>query len=214
MTLLEEIELKIRDAILDGKYRSGERLIEADLIRQFKVSRTIIRETLRNLSVTGLLSYVPKKGHSVKKFSIDDIKYLYDLIEVLEAYACKVATPLLHKKDIDKLKYFNLQMSEAMKEKDYPKYRAFNTDFHGLFVKKSGNGVLQEMIDILRTRIYTYRYLSLMNSDAMSTYLKQHEAIISFANKKNIEKTKSEMKNHIHTAKTHLVVTIQNSPLL
>ena len=213
MLRLEEIEVKIRDAILRGEYRAGERLIEADLISKYEASRTIVREALRNLNATGLLRYVPKKGHSVRKFSLEEIKNIYDLICLMEGYACKIATPLFKKKDVDGLRKLQERIKGVVKRNDYKKYRELNANFHGIFVNLSGNKVLKEEVITLRTRINTYRYLPLMIPGALEDYTKDHETIIRCVVQKDPQKVKAAMQKHIERVKDYLILAIENSPL-
>ena len=214
MLRLEEIEIKIRDAILRGEYRAGERLIEADLISKYEASRTIVREALRNLNATGLLKYIPKKGHSVRKFSLEEIQNTYDLICLMEGYACKIATPLFKKQDISKLKKIQEQIKDAVKTNDYKNYRELNSVFHGTFVNLTGNNVLKEEITTLRTRINTYRYLPLMIPGALENYTKDHEMIIKYVVMKDPRKVKSAMQKHIERVKKYLILAVENSPLM
>ncbi len=214
MLRLEEIEIKIRDAILKGEYRAGERLIEADLITKYEASRTIVREALRNLNATGLLRYIPKKGHSVRKFSLAEIKNTYDLICLMEGYACEVATPLFTKQDVDDLKKLQEQIKGSVKKNDYKKYRELNTFFHGIFVNLTGNDVLKEEVITLRTRINTYRYLPLMIPGALENYTRDHETIIRFVKRKDAQKAKLAMQKHIERVKKYLILAIENSPLM
>lgn len=213
MLRLEEIEVKIRDAILRGEYRAGERLIEADLISKYEASRTIVREVLRNLNATGLLKYVPKKGHSVRKFSLEEIQNTYDLICLMEGYACKIATPLFTKQDIDSLKKLQDQIKGIVKKNDFKKYRELNASFHGIFVNLTGNKVLEEEVITLRTRINTYRYLPLMIPGALENYTNDHEAIIRCVIRKDPQKAKLAMRKHIERVKEYLILAIENSPL-
>ena len=213
MLRLEEIEVKIRDAILRGEYRAGERLVEADLISKYEASRTIVREALRNLNATGLLRYVPKKGHSVRKFSLEEIKNIYDLICLMEGYACKIATHLFKKQDVDDLKKLQEQIKSAVKKNDFKKYRELNASFHGLFVNLTGNKVLEEEVIRLRTRINTYRYLVLMIPGALENYTQDHETIIRYVLKKDPQKVKLAMQKHIERVKDNLIHAIENSPL-
>jgi DNA-binding GntR family transcriptional regulator len=213
MLRLEEVEIKIRNAILRGEYRAGERLIEADLISKYEASRTIVREALRNLNATGLLRYIPKKGHSVRKFSLEEIQNTYDLICLMEGYACKIATPLFMKQDMDALKGLQDQIKGIVKKNDFKKYRELNTSFHGLFVNLTGNKVLKEEIITLRTRINTYRYLPLMIPGALENYTKDHETIIKCVIRQEPQKVKLAMQKHIKRVKDNLIIAIENSPL-
>jgi len=211
---LEAIELLIRDGILSGEYRAGERLVEADLIKKYSVSRTIVRESLRNLNATGLVSYIPKKGHSVRKFSKEDVKDIYDIICVLEGYASEIAVPFFNRRDIRNMKELNEKMKVAASAEDFKEYRRLNVEFHKGFATMSGNRSLEETLENLRTKVYTYRYLSMLNPDAMDAYVKGHEKVIKAATKKDPQKVRLEMQEHIKTVRDNLIISIERSPLI
>jgi len=213
-TLQEQIELKIRDSILSGEYRAGERLIEADLVKNYKISRTIVRESLKNLGATGLVSYISKKGYSVKKFSIEDVKNLYNLLKVLEGYACETAVPLFKSQDVAKIQKLHEKMNLTAMEGNYQKYRELNIRFHETFFARSGNKILKETIINFRTRLYSYRYLSMMFPDSMIVYNREHENIIKYVKKKDSERVKLEMQKHIETVKNNVVMSLEKAPLL
>ena len=121
------------------------------MISKYEASRTIIREALRNLNATGLLSYIPKKGHSVKKFSLEEIKNTYELICLMEGYACKIATPLFQKQDVDDLKKLQEKLKGIVKKNDYKKYRELNAVFHGVFVMRQNTSIPLNYIFILKS---------------------------------------------------------------
>ena len=214
MLRLEEIEILVRDGIMSGEYRAGERLVEADLIKKYNVSRTIVREALRNLSATGLVMYIPKKGHSVRKFSKEDVKNIYDIIRVLEGYACEIATPFFTRRDIQQIKGFNEGMKIVASEENFKEYRRLNVEFHKLFTTLSNNRILEETLENLRMKVYTYRYLSMLNPGAMDAYIKGHGKVIKFVTKKDPEKVRLAMQEHIKTVRDNLIFSIERSPLL
>ena len=73
INLLEQVTSAISDAILDGVFKGGERLVETELQRQFQVSRSPIRESFINLEKKGLIEIIPRKGVFVKKLTYNNI---------------------------------------------------------------------------------------------------------------------------------------------
>lgn len=213
MTLLEEVEVKLRDAILNGEYRPGERLIEGDLTQRYRVSRSVLREALRNLGGTGIVTYYPNKGHHVTKFTIKQVENIYDVITLLQGYACELSVPFFKQRDIDFLKALNQQMKGLVHKQDYRAYRKLNDSFHEKFSIMSGNEVLRDTITKLRTRAFTYRYLAVMVPNAMEGYCKEHDTIINGVVMKDTRRTKMGMQRHMQTVKNNLIPVLKQSPL-
>lgn len=82
---------QIRQAIVEGRYQPGQRLIEQRIAEEFALSRTPVREALRRLEAEGLVQSEPNRGASVRDLTIDDLSDLYGLRARLEAYAAELA---------------------------------------------------------------------------------------------------------------------------
>ena len=90
-TIRELVYEEIKNHILSGYYRPGQRLIETNLAEELNVSRTPIRDALNRLEAEGLITSSPTRGLTVTKLSKDDIKDLYQARAVLEGLAAKLA---------------------------------------------------------------------------------------------------------------------------
>jgi len=90
--LSEAVAIELRRAIARGEYRPGERLTEAALCERFKVSRTPVREALRELEAEGLVTITSNLGASVVKLTLEDMNHIYDMLIVLEGTACSMAS--------------------------------------------------------------------------------------------------------------------------
>ena len=88
-SIREKIYQKVRDRITYGFLNPGERLIEENLVKEFKVSRTPIRESLRQLENEGLITFERNKGFTVSKLSPKQVDEIYQLPWILEGYAAK-----------------------------------------------------------------------------------------------------------------------------
>ncbi|MGF7124748.1 GntR family transcriptional regulator [Rhodococcus sp. TAF43] len=82
---------QIRQAIIEGRYRPGQRLIEQRIAEEFSLSRTPVREALRRLEAEGLVHSEPNRGAMVRTLSLSDVADLYGLRARLEAYAAELA---------------------------------------------------------------------------------------------------------------------------
>ena len=212
MLRTEEVEARIRDGILRGEHGPGERLVERDLVEKYGASRTVLREVLRNLNGAGLVSYVPNIGHSVQKFSPQDLTNIYDLIVLLEGYAFEIAWPLIDgsPEEIEYLVQLNNKMKDACKDGKYGAYRKDNDSFHARFVELANNTVLYETWRNLRTRHNSYPYLALMLPSSMDTFIESHDKIIACIRNKDAKGAKIELRNHMEFSKEVLVRAFAN----
>lgn len=101
-TLRERILETIRDAILKGSLKPGEKVAEPELAERFGISRTPIREAFRQLESEGYLTVIPRKGAVVAALSEKDVDEFYAIKSILEGYAAELAATRLSEKDIEK----------------------------------------------------------------------------------------------------------------
>ena len=94
-TKADEIALALEDAIVSGEVPPGTVLRQEQLSEQFEVSRTPVREALRRLAATGLVSFVPNRGVRVREISRDELREAFLIRAELEALATELATPLI-----------------------------------------------------------------------------------------------------------------------
>ena len=93
-TLVEVAEHRLRDAILCGALKPGEKIVEEQLCADFGISRAPLREALRLLGQQGLVEHLPRRGARVTEWSTSDILQLFALRHVLERHAVELALPL------------------------------------------------------------------------------------------------------------------------
>ncbi len=102
LTLREKILETIREAIISGALKPGEKVAEPELAERFGISRTPIREAFRQLESEGYLTVSPRKGAVVVSFSQKDVEEFYAIKSILEGYAARRACENLSDKEIDK----------------------------------------------------------------------------------------------------------------
>ena len=99
--LRSNIELEIRNLILQGVFKPGERLVESEIAEKMEISRTPLREVFSALEREGLVVNIPRRGNFVVDFTSDDIEEIYSLRLLLEVGAIKRLVSHLTQKDID-----------------------------------------------------------------------------------------------------------------
>jgi DNA-binding GntR family transcriptional regulator len=178
LTLREKILETIRDAIISGALKPGEKVAEPELSERFGISRTPIREAFRQLESEGYLTVIPRKGAVVASFSERDVEEFYAIKSILEGYAARKACAKLTPREIDKLQSINDKMSLLAEDGDIKHFFKVHNSFHELFVRAADNEKLTEMIVNLVERFQLLRIASLSVPGRMDFSVKEHQKII------------------------------------
>jgi len=178
LTLRERILETIRDAIMTGALKPGEKVAEPELASRFGISRTPIREAFRQLESEGYLTVVPRKGALVASFSPKDVEEFYAIKSILEGYAARKACSRLSTREIAKLEGINEKLREIAAEGDVRHFFKVHNTFHDTFIKGAGNEKLHEMIGALLKKFQRLRLASLSKPGRMQISVEEHEKII------------------------------------
>lgn len=177
-TLREKILETIRDAILKGTLKPGERVSEPDLAERFGISRTPIREAFRQLESEGYLQVIPRKGAVVASLSERDVEEFYAIKIILEGFAARMAAEKLTDKDIERLEAINEKLEEIVKDGDVKTFFRVHNEFHEVFIKAAGNEKLFEMINQLVMKFKRLRLASLSHPGRMEFSVEEHRNMI------------------------------------
>jgi DNA-binding GntR family transcriptional regulator len=159
-TLRDEVVDMIRDAIVSGKLRPGERLKENDIAADMSVSRSPVREAFRQLEQEGLVESIPNQGTFVSVLQPDDVREIFTLRATLEDLAC-VTVVEQHKlgpADFEQLEAYIEQQRAAVKVQDFDRLTKLDTEFHEFICHKSGFDRLLKMWRSLRGQIQVLLY--------------------------------------------------------
>lgn len=178
LTLRERIADAIRDEIILGRLKAGERVSEPEVATRYGISRTPVREAFRQLAAEGFLWLTPRRGARITFMTEKDVSEFYDLKSVLEGYAARIATPKLQEKDLQKMESLNDQMERCHEKGDLKRIARIHTEFHNIFLGASGNDQLYAMIQQLGNKFQRFTILLALsgkNPEAVS----QHREIIN-----------------------------------
>jgi GntR family transcriptional regulator of vanillate catabolism len=145
---------QIREAILGGSIRAGERLNEVRLSKSLAVSRTPVRAALQALAGEGLLDYAPNRGFTVREFPLNAIVDAYDIRASLEGVVARFAAERGLSPEETAVIERSLQAGDRLLDRgsfepgDLTLYRDINGDFHDTLLAAASNRMLAEMIRI------------------------------------------------------------------
>lgn len=143
----------IAAAIVDGGLAPGERLDEAGLAARYGVSRTPVREALRELAASGLVEHRPHRGAVVALPDAPRLCGMFELMAELEATAARFAALRMEPRERRALEALHVEAAEAMRTGDAAAYEAMNLRFHHAIFAGSHNPFLEETAQAMRVRI-------------------------------------------------------------
>ena len=187
LTLREKILENIRDAIISGSLKAGSRVSEPELAERYGISRTPIREALRQLESEGYLTVIPRRGAVVSEFSQKDVEDFYAIKSILEGYAARQACSRLTDRELDKLQANNKRLHDLAEQNDIKTFFKVHNDFHEMFIKAADNERLRELITSVVTRFQRLRFMSLSLPGRMNISVQEHEKIIEAFRRRDAE---------------------------
>jgi DNA-binding GntR family transcriptional regulator len=186
----DQISEMLKKAIINNELKGGEKIIESRLQKKMGVSRSPIREALRNLEKIGLVEIKPRIGTTVTRITRKDIEENYRVRAPLEGLAAGEAHSLLKPGDMQKLEESLSGMKRAAEAKDIKRYWICHSEFHDTFINASGNDLLIDLLIILRTHSVRHRLAFPNFKEDLNASATIHETIVRMFQDKAADKDK------------------------
>jgi DNA-binding GntR family transcriptional regulator len=200
--LPDKVYSSLEEAILEGKIKPGDRLIEDELSKGYGVSRGPIREALRLLEKDGLVKRVPRKGAVVEWISKDDISEMFEVRSVLEGLAARIFCSRATEEELSRLEKIYKEMEVEVEKKNTLKYRKLNREFHNLFIRGSRNKKIVEIADKFEKQIRWFQKMALSSTGRPEISLREHKIILDVLLRRQPEDAEREVRKHLEHAST------------
>lgn len=187
----------LRQAILRGELKPGERLMEIQLANKLGVSRTPIREALRKLELEGLVNMVPRKGAEVADITEKSLRDVLEVRKALEELSVQLACEKITEEEIEKLKRVAERFKDTLDDQDVTKIAEADVAFHDVIYTATDNQKLILLLNNLREQMYRYRVEYLKKEEAYPQLIAEHEELIDNISKRNKEEATRIMCEHI-----------------
>lgn len=197
----QKLARDIKDAIVAGEYRSGERLKESALTDKYKTNRTAIREALKILEGEGFIQPHPTQGYIVYNETLEDIEDIYQMREVVEGLAARLFTERALPEQVDALDIAILNFGEAAEhpEKKNELLQAKN-HIYDVLLDGSGNKLLYASLQSLRDRISNLRRQTLSREGRPKRTFEELKAMFNAIESGDKEKAEQEAREHVKQA--------------
>ena len=188
----------LREAILKGDLKPGERLMELQLASKLGVSRTPIREAIRMLEQEGLAVTTPRKGAEVAKMTLKDMEDVLEIRDALDELAVRIACQKISDEQLRQLEDMKELFEKSTQTGNVKKIAEADVTFHDVIYEATGNPKLVTLLNNLREQVYRYRVEYIKDPKNYPTLIAEHEAILESLKNRDVKNAVEAM--HVHVA--------------
>ena len=199
----------LRQAILRGELKPGERLMEIQLANKLGVSRTPIREALRKLELEGLVNMVPRKGAEVADITEKSLRDVLEVRKALEELSVQLACEKITEEEIEELKRVAERFKDTLDDQDVTKIAEADVAFHDVIYTATDNQKLILLLNNLREQMYRYRLEYLKDTQSHDRLVEEHQKIVNAIIEKNKEEAVRLIQEHIYIQELTVIKKIQ-----
>lgn len=199
----------LRQAILKGELKPGERLMEIALAEKLGVSRTPIREAMRKLELEGLVVMIPRRGAQVANITEKDLNDVLEVRIALENVAIEKACTRMSEEDMGRLWLAAKEFERTMAEGNLVRLAEADVAFHEIIYRASDNKRLNQVLNNLREQIYRYRVEYLKEEETRNVLVKEHEEITKAIRQRDVKKAQEISFRHIENQRRAIIQSIE-----
>lgn len=188
---------QIKSAIIGGKLKQGDHIVEMNIAEQMGISRAPVREAIRQLQQEGLVVTLPHKGTFVSGITLRDAKEIFSLRIILERFAVNLAIHHIVEDDVKKLYEHIELMRAAAKEDNLSKLVEYDMKFHEVIYKKTNHNRLQQVLATLNTPVRAFIATTNMLYSQLEEVADGHLPIVKALVNKDAERAAFELERHI-----------------
>lgn len=192
---------QLQKDILTGKLKPGQKLTEQAICKEYKVSRTPVREALRQLETEGLVENILNRGAFVVGLSQQDFEDMFQLRKIYEVQAVKWAIERISDEEMDALEETFEFMEFYTLRNDVDKMLTINAGFHQIIYEASHNRMLQQLLSSYQTYLKYLSQEDVYAGNYLTAVLEEHRMIFKAFTEKDVEAGAEAMEKHISNSK-------------
>lgn len=208
-THTEKVVEYIRDQILAGDYKPGQRVTESQLSKSLRISRSPVREAVQQLAQEGLLERTSYRGAKVASFDMATVVELFELREAIEGMAARLAATRAPPEQLKNLQGLLEGVERQLASEEQPRYPV-GSDFHSQIIAMAGNRRLQERALEIHAQIRLARSISGSAPNRALDALSEHQAIFEAVRTRRADKAEELMRKHIQSSLAHTRSILSN----
>ncbi|MCI8527693.1 MAG: GntR family transcriptional regulator [Lachnospiraceae bacterium] len=199
----------LRQAILTGELKPGERLMEIRLAEKLGVSRTPVREAIHKLELEGLVTMIPRRGAEVAQITEKSMNDVLEVRRALDALCAELACDRITEDGLSLLKNACDHFEQCVSKKDILSIARADVALHDIIVQATRNQRLIQLVHNLSEQMYRYRFEYIKDSSGHETLVEEHRIIYQSIVSKDKETAAAAAKTHIDNQKKAIIRKIR-----
>jgi DNA-binding GntR family transcriptional regulator len=196
---VDRLVQQVADEIVDGRLLPGVRLDEVGLAERFGVSRTPVREALRQLEATGLLQRRPSRGVVVATVTPERLADMFEAMAEMEALCARLAAQRMTARERQSLGRLHERSGRHVERADEARYEEVNRRFHEAFYDGAHNAEIAGMALAMRARLAPFRRAQFRVAGRLEQSHAEHALIVAAVLKRDPSAADAAMREHIRT---------------
>jgi DNA-binding GntR family transcriptional regulator len=203
--LSQKVYRALKTEIIKGSLKPGNKLSEGKIAEQMGVSRTPVREALKELAAEGFVKMNPNQAVAVSNASVKDVQEVLQIRGVLEGLAARLATKTINEEEIKELEKYQKRMEQYTNKDDVLAFSEMDAEFHELILNICGNNRLIQIRKNLSDQAHRYRIRSLSVPGRLKYSLKEHQEIVEALKRKDAEQADRLSQKHIENVLANIL---------
>jgi DNA-binding GntR family transcriptional regulator len=199
-SLRERVAANLRKAIATGRFRPGMRLIERELCEMLVVSRTCVREALRELEAEGLVTNIPNRGPIVAEISLETAEATFQVRAALESLAARLFTQRASSEQIEALAKAVHGLGDAFSAPDQATMSEKKDEFYRVLLAGANNPLITTMLKTIRLRVSQLRGTSLTEPDRAKASMEEYWELVRAIRARDEEAAYNIALRHVNNA--------------
>lgn len=192
---------KLKQAIRNGRFVAGQRLVEADLCRLYGASRSHVREAIRRLEAEGVVVVQPNRGASVRTLSRADVERLYEIREMMEGLAARLTARAAASEAVRSgILEIKSRLADAEASGNIATYMRENEAFHNFLLEHSGNSFIDSILEQVMLPVFRLQFYMVLDRTIIEESNRQHDAIIAAILERDEDRAEAEMRGHVQAS--------------
>jgi DNA-binding GntR family transcriptional regulator len=207
--LRDQVVGNLRNAIINGQLAPGARLVERQMCELLGVSRTLVREALRQLESEGWVRILPNRGPVVISMTPEEVRELYEVRSALEGLAAFRAAEHVTSEQLDRMAASVDAMKKAQSRGDWMRHRQQLQIFYDTLREASGNALLRTQLEALSARMAWLRGVTLARPERAAVAVKEETRLLAALRAKDGKRARELCEAHLRTAGEAVVVALE-----
>jgi DNA-binding GntR family transcriptional regulator len=211
VSLRQQVIDVLRQAITDGRFLPGSRLVERELCTLTGVSRTSVREALRHLEAEGLVQTINNKGPIVARLSVDEARHVYEIREALESLAAELFAERASDDEIATLNDGVAALKAALDADDRPGLAAATNEIYEILLNGCRNPIVRDVIRSLHARVGLLRTKSTSYPGRAPLSVTEMAEIAEAISRRDSQAARNASARHVRNARNAALAVLREN---